>query len=225
MTEKEQARLHTLSSPDRVLWAKPGTVLAGMDEVGRGPLAGPVVAACVVMPPIRHCGPDSLRHCGPDPQSQSLIPYINDSKKLSEKRREQLDVQIRKAALDLSLAWVWQDVIDEINILQATRRAFEQAFAGLTLPVTDVLIDALTGLDLPARQHILIHGDTLSYSIAAASIVAKVARDRYMAEQDALYPPYGFAKNKGYGTARHMAALREYGPCPLHRKTFIKNYV
>ncbi|MCL2695506.1 MAG: ribonuclease HII, partial [Clostridiales bacterium] len=186
ISEKEQERLFVLSEPDRALWAQPDTVVAGMDEVGRGPLAGPVVVACAVMPP------------------EPLLPYVNDSKKLSEKRRIQLDVLIRETALDISLAWVWPDVIDEINILQATRRAFEQAFAGLRLSVTDVLIDALSGLDLPARQHILIHGDALSYSIAAASIVAKAARDAYMAEQDALYPQYGFAKNKGYGTALHM---------------------
>ena len=203
--EKEQARLAALSEPDRALWARPGSVLAGMDEVGRGPLAGPVVAACVVMPP------------------EPLIPRINDSKKLSAVRREQLDAQIRETALALSIAWVWPDAIDEINILQATRRAFEEAFAGICLPVTDVLIDAITGLNLPVRQHIIIHGDAMSYSIAAASIAAKVARDRYMAEQDAIYPQYGFAQNKGYGTAMHMQALREYGPCPLHRKSFIKN--
>ena len=203
--EKEQARLLMLSEPDRALWAVSGAVVAGMDEVGRGPLAGPVVVACVVMPP------------------EPLIPRVNDSKKLSAMRREQLDAQIREVAQDISIAWVWQDMIDEINILQATRRAFEEAFANLQLPVTDVLIDALSGLKLPAKQHILIRGDALSYSIAAASIVAKVARDCYMAEQDALYPQYGFAQNKGYGTAQHMRALREHGPCPLHRKSFIKN--
>lgn len=206
ISEKEQARLLQISEPDRALW-KAGAVLAGMDEVGRGPLAGPVVVACAAMPEM------------------PLLPYINDSKKLSETRRAALDAQIRETALDFSLAWVWQDVIDEINILNATKQAFMDAFAGMRLPVTDVLIDALGGLSLPARQHVLVHGDALSYSIAAASILAKVARDAYMIEQDALYPQYGFAKNKGYGTATHMAALREFGPCPLHRKSFIKKII
>ena len=204
--EKEQARLLQITAPDRALWES-GAVLAGMDEVGRGPLAGPVVAACVVMP------------------ANPLLPYINDSKKLSEKRRAALNAQIRETALNYSLAWVWQDEIDEINILNATKRAFTAAYANIQLPITDILIDALKGLTLPARQHILIHGDALSYSIAAASILAKVARDAYMTEQDAIYPQYGFAKNKGYGTAEHIAALREHGPCPLHRRSFIRNFV
>ncbi|MCL2671546.1 MAG: ribonuclease HII [Clostridiales bacterium] len=204
--EKEQTRLLQIIAPDRALW-EGGAILAGMDEVGRGPLAGPVVAACVVMPP------------------EPLLPYINDSKKLSAKRRDALDAQIRETALDYSLAWVWQAEIDEINILNATRRAFTEAFANMQLPITDILIDALKGLTLPARQHILIHGDALSYSIATASILAKVARDAYMTEQDAIYPQYGFAKNKGYGTAAHITALREHGPCPLHRRSFIRNFL
>ena len=114
-------------------------------------------------------------------------------------------------------------MIDEINILEATKLAFAQAFAKMQTPVTDVLIDALQGLDIAARQHPLIHGDALSYSIAAASIVAKVERDRFMREQDAIYPMYGFAQNKGYGTKQHMDAIKAYGPCPLHRRSFLKN--
>ena len=206
VTDKERTRLMAIAAPDIGLWES-GAVLAGMDEVGRGPIAGPVVEACVVMPP------------------SPLIPYVNDSKKLSERRRIALDRQIREIAAGISLAWVWQDDIDRLNILNATRRAFEEAFSKISLPVSDVMIDALSGLKLSARQHILIHGDALSYSIAAASIVAKVARDAYMTEQDALYPQYGFARNKGYGTAEHIAALRKNGPCPLHRKSFIKNFV
>ena len=116
-------------------------------------------------------------------------------------------------------------MIDAINILQATRRAFHEAFYAMPFPVTDVLVDALTNLDVSARQHPLIHGDALSYSIACASILAKVARDRYMLEQDALYPEYGFARNKGYGTAEHIAAIRAYGPCPIHRRTFIEKFL
>ena len=206
ITEKEFARLAELSKIDRKYWDQ-GLGLAGMDEVGRGPLAGPVVVGCVVMPP------------------EPLLPYVNDSKKLSEKRREALYDQITATALAHATAWVGPEVIDEINILEATKRGFAEAFAKIDLPVTDVLIDALQGLAIPARQHPLIHGDALSYSIGAASILAKVARDRYMIEQDALYPQYGFARNKGYGTAEHIAALREYGPCPIHRRSFIGRFV
>ena len=207
ISEKELLRLAELSKIDRIYWDQPGVVLAGMDEVGRGPLAGPVVVGCVVMP------------------SEPLLPFVNDSKKLSEKRREALYEQILSTALAHSTAWVGPEVIDEINILEATKRGFAEAFRKIGLPVTDVLIDALQGLDIPARQHPLIHGDALTYSIGAASILAKVARDRYMIEQDALYPQYGFARNKGYGTAEHIAALKQYGPCPLHRRSFIGHFV
>ena len=206
VSEKELLRLTELSKIDKTYWDQ-GLILAGMDEVGRGPLAGPVVVGCVVMPP------------------EPLLPYVNDSKKLSEKRREALYEQILATSLAHSTAWVGPEVIDEINILEATKRAFAEAFSKIGLPVTDVLIDALRGLDIPARQHPLIHGDALTYSIGAASILAKVARDRYMIEQDALYPQYGFARNKGYGTAEHIAALREYGPCPIHRRSFIGHFV
>jgi ribonuclease HII len=201
----EQERLLTLSERDRAFWSRDGVILAGMDEVGRGPLAGPVVVCCIVMPP------------------EPLLEYVNDSKKVSENRREALYERILSTCVEAQTAWVDQTVIDEINILEATKRAFNEAFQKMQTPVTDVLIDALTGLSIPARQHALIHGDALSYSIAAASIVAKVARDRYMREQDALYPMYGFAQNKGYGTKQHMDAIKEFGPCPLHRRTFIKN--
>ncbi|MBR3136397.1 MAG: ribonuclease HII [Clostridia bacterium] len=207
VTEKELQRLAELSKIDKIYWDQPGVLLAGMDEVGRGPLAGPVVVGCVVMPP------------------EPLLPYVNDSKKLSEKRREALYDQILATSLAHSTAWIDPETIDEINILEATKRGFKEAFAKIGVPVTDVLIDALRGLDIPARQHPLIHGDALTYSIGAASILAKVARDRYMIEQDALYPQYGFARNKGYGTAEHIAALKAYGPCPIHRKSFIGHFV
>lgn len=203
----EAERLLQISAPDRALWADETCVLAGMDEVGRGPLAGPVVAACVVMP------------------REPLVPYVNDSKKLSEKRRESVSEVLRSTALEWHLAWVGPEIIDEINILEATRRAFTEAFAGMRLPITDVMIDALSGLSLDARQHVLVHGDAQCYSIAAASILAKVARDAYMIEQDKLYPAYGFARNKGYGTAEHIAALRSHGPCPIHRRSFIGRFV
>lgn len=202
----EAARLALLCQTDRAYWDNPACTLAGMDEVGRGPLAGPVTVACVVMP------------------SAPLVEHVNDSKKMTSKRREAAFTRLSETALAWSLAWVEPAVIDEINILEATRLAFARAFAGIGLPVTDVLIDALTGLDIPARQHALIHGDALSYSIACASVLAKVSRDRYMIEQDAVYPQYGFARNKGYGTAEHISALRACGPCPLHRKSFLSHF-
>lgn len=203
----EGERLLALSEPDRALWAQSGVLLAGMDEVGRGPLAGPVVVCCAAMP------------------KEPLIRYVNDSKQVSEKRREALYPILTQAALGYATAWVFEDVIEEINILEATKRAFVSAFEQMPVPVTDVLIDALTGLSIPARQHPIVHGDTLSYSIACASIIAKVERDRYMREQDALYPEYGFARHKGYGTAEHIAAIKQFGPCPIHRKGFLKKYL
>ena len=203
----EHERLECLSRMDRAFWQQEGVVLAGMDEVGRGPLAGPVVVCCAAMP------------------SEPLISYVNDSKKVSEARREKLYPVLTQVALGYATAWVFPDVIDEINILEATRRAFAQAFQQMPIAVTDVLIDALKNLNISARQHPVIHGDALSYSIACASIIAKVERDRYMIEQDALYPEYGFARNKGYGSAEHIAAIRTYGPCPIHRRSFIRSYV
>lgn len=203
----EQERLDILSQTDRQYWGRENTVLAGMDEVGRGPLAGPVVVCCAVMP------------------ESPLVKYVNDSKKLSEKRRESIFEELCQTARAYSLAWIDPEIIDEINILEATKRGFEQAFNSIGIPVTDVLIDALTGLRIAAQQHPLIHGDALSYSIASASIIAKVSRDHYMMEQDKLYPQYGFARNKGYGTAEHIAALKQYGPCPIHRRSFIGKFV
>lgn len=203
----EAERLAALAKPDRALWAREGVVLAGMDEVGRGPLAGPVVVCCAVMPP------------------EPLIPYVNDSKKLSRSRRERVYAELTGRAAAYSFAWAGPEIVDEINILQATRRAFAEAFAGIGAPVTDVLVDAMRDLDIPARQHPLVHGDALSYSIACASILAKVTRDRYMIEQDARYPEYGFARNAGYGTAEHIEALKRHGPCPLHRRTFITRFI
>jgi len=203
----ESERLERLCAPDRAFWGRAGAVLAGMDEVGRGPLAGPVVACCAAMPP------------------EPLIAHVNDSKKVTSNRREALYPVLTETALGFSIGWVWPNEIDEINILQATKRAFQLAFEGMPLPVTDVLVDAVRGLQISARQHAIVHGDALSYSIACASIIAKVTRDRYMTEQDALYPAYGFARNKGYGTAEHIAAIRKFGPCLLHRKSFIRKFL
>ena len=183
----------------------PGVVVAGMDEVGRGPLAGNVVTACVIMP------------------EEPLLPWVDDSKKLSESRREKVFEEIERIALGVGIGEIPPEEIDRINILQATRQAMRIA-AG-KVAANCYLIDAVTGLGLNGREVPIIKGDATSYSIAAASIVAKVTRDRQMAEADRLYPEYGFARNKGYGTREHIEALRKYGPCPIHRKTFIRNFV
>lgn len=200
--QKELSRLTQLTEYERPFWQN-GVYVSGMDEVGRGPLAGPVVTACVIMP------------------AEPLIEGINDSKKLSEKKRERLYEQILSHAVAYGFGWVWQDTIDKINILEATKLAFAEAYENMNYPCGDVFVDAVKDLAIPAKQHPLIHGDALCYSIAAASIIAKVKRDRFMVEQAKLYPEYGFEKNKGYGTKQHIEALKRIGPCPLHRKSFI----
>lgn len=179
-------------------------VVAGMDEVGRGPLAGNVVTACVVMPP------------------EPVIPWIDDSKKLSESRREKVFEEIMNCALYVGIGQATPEEIDEINILEATKKAMREAAA--QVPADIFLIDAVTGLDLNGREVPIIKGDATSYAIAAASIVAKVTRDRQLIELDKKYPAYGFARNKGYGTAEHIAALKELGPCEAHRRSFIRNF-
>lgn len=182
-----------------------GLVVAGMDEVGRGPLAGNVVTACVVMP------------------EEPLIPWIDDSKKLSESRREKVFEEIMSCALHVGIGEVSPEEIDRINILEATRKAMRKAAE--SVPADIFLIDAVTGLGLKGREVPIIKGDASSYSIAAASIVAKVIRDRQMKELDRLYPEYGFARNKGYGTREHTEALMRIGPCPVHRRSFITHFV
>lgn len=177
-------------------------VVAGIDEVGRGPLAGNVVTACVVMP------------------AEPVLPWVDDSKKLSETRREKVFQEIMDIALYVGIGQVSPEEIDRINILEATKKAMREAAA--QVPADIFLIDAVTGLGLNGQEVPIIKGDATSYAIAAASIVAKVTRDRQMQELDKLYPQYGFARNKGYGTAEHVAALKEYGPCPAHRRTFIR---
>ncbi len=186
-------------------YKKNGSVVAGMDEVGRGPLAGNVVTACVVMP------------------DEPIIPWIDDSKKLSESRREKLYDEIMKHALYVGIGEVTPGEIDEINILQATRKAMRAAASAV--PADIFLIDAVTDLGLNGQEIPVIKGDASSYSIAAASIIAKVFRDRQMIKLDALYPEYGFARNKGYGTREHIEALKKYGPCPLHRRSFIGHFI
>ena len=178
-----------------------------IDEAGRGPLAGPVVAGAVILP----------KDC--------QILYLNDSKKVSEKKRELLFDEIREKAVSYGIGVVGPGRIDEINILQATYEAMREAVSQLQ-PAPEILLnDAVTipGIDL--MQIPIVKGDAKSVSIAAASILAKVTRDRMMVEYDALYPEYGFAKHKGYGTAVHIQALKEHGPCPIHRRSFIKNFV
>lgn len=181
--------------------------ICGIDEAGRGPLAGPVVAGAVVLP----------KDCE--------ILFLNDSKKLSEKRREALFLEIKEKAVAWGVGIVGPDLIDEINILQATYEAMRRAIAGLSV-VPDILLnDAVTIPGVETMQVPIIKGDAKSVSIAAASVLAKVTRDHMMAEYDTLFPEYGFAKHKGYGTAVHIGAIREFGPCPIHRRTFIKNFV
>lgn len=181
--------------------------ICGIDEVGRGPLAGPVVAAAVVLP------------------KDVDIYYLNDSKQLSEKKREQLYEEIMEKAVAVGIGFADEKCIDEINILQADYVAMREAISKLSV-VPDVLLnDAVTIPDVDILQVPIIKGDTKSVSIAAASIVAKVTRDRFMVEMDAVYPGYGFASNKGYGSAQHIARLKETGPSKIHRKTFIKNFI
>ena len=148
---------------------------------------------------------------------------MDDSKKLSEKKREALYPKIIEAAAYVKTAWLWQDEIDRINILNATKKAMEQCAAGFTGDV--ILVDAVDGISLPCPHKSIVRGDAISYMIAAASIVAKVERDEYMKKLAVKYPAYGFEQNKGYGTAQHIAALRQYGPCELHRKSFISKFV
>ena len=181
--------------------------ICGIDEVGRGPLAGPVVASAVILP----------KDCD--------ILYINDSKKLSEKKREMLYDEIMEKAVAVGIGIVGPERIDEINILQATYEAMREAISKLSVQPDLLLNDAvkIPGVTLP--QVSIIKGDAKSASIGAASIIAKVTRDRMMVEYDSIFPEYGFAANKGYGTAIHIAALKELGPTPIHRRSFISNFV
>lgn len=181
--------------------------ICGIDEVGRGPLAGPVVAGAVILP----------KDCD--------ILYINDSKKLSAAKRDELYDEIMEKAVSVGLGYVGPERIDEINILQATYEAMREAVSKLD-PQPDLLLnDAVTIPGLSQKQVPIIKGDAKSISIGAASIIAKVTRDRLMEEYDRIFPQYGFASNKGYGSAEHIAAIKEYGPTPIHRRTFIKNFL
>ncbi len=182
------------------LWEE-GRTVAGIDEVGRGPLAGPVMACCIIIP------------------REKLVDGVDDSKKLSEKKREELYRLLLENADYVRVATLEPEEIDRVNILQATKICMEAC--AKDAKGAFFLIDAVTGLHLPGESRSIAHGDALSYSIAAASIVAKVARDDIMRKMDALYPEYGFAKNKGYGTREHIEAIRKYGITPIHRKSFL----
>ncbi|EEQ61644.1 ribonuclease HII [Enterocloster sp. OA13] len=203
--EKELARLEAMTEYEKEYGSS--AFICGIDEAGRGPLAGPVAAGAVILP----------KDC--------RILYLNDSKKLSEKRREELFEEIKEKAVAWSVGIATPARIDEINILQATYEAMREAVGQLTVKPDVLLNDAVTIPDLDILQVPIIKGDAKSLSIAAASILAKVTRDHMMAGYEEMFPGYGFAKHKGYGTAAHIAAIRELGPCPIHRRTFIRNFV
>lgn len=208
MKEKEQARLLKIKEIDEEFFKKGIKYIAGIDEAGRGPLAGPVVVACVIMP------------------EDSMIEGVNDSKKISEKKRGKLYDLILEEAVSYGIGIINQEEIDEINILRATKKALTMALAQMEIKPNVILVDALTGIDtlgIPYKS--IIKGDANSYSIAAASIIAKVTRDRIMREWDKVYPEYGFAGHKGYGTAKHIEAIKQYGLCPLHRRSFTTHFI
>ena len=208
MKEKEEERLKELKKDEEKLHSNGVKLIAGIDEAGRGPLAGPVVVGIAIMP------------------ENSMIEGVNDSKKVSEKKREKLYDLITQEAIAWNVGIADQNEIDEINILNATKLALTRAIEGLKIKPDLILVDALTNINtlgIPYKS--IIKGDAKEYSIAASSILAKVTRDRMMREYDEIYPQYGFSGHKGYGTAKHIAAIKEYGPCILHRKSFIKNFI
>lgn len=208
MKEQEIERLNKLKEFERNLYSTGIKNIVGIDEAGRGPLAGPVVVGAVIMKP------------------ESFIEGVNDSKKISEKKREKLYEQITEEAIAWSVGIVDQKEIDEINILNATKKALKMAIMNLRVKPERIVVDALEHIDTCGIPYTsIIKGDAKVYSISAASIIAKVTRDRMMREYDEIYPEYGFAGHKGYGTAKHIQALKEFGPCALHRRSFIKNFI
>lgn len=218
MKEKELERLKEIKKIENDLYKKGIKSIAGIDEAGRGPLAGPVVVACVIMP------------------KESMIEGVNDSKKVSEKKREKLYEEITKEAIAYGIGIISQEEIDRINILNATKEGLTVAIKEMEKNLKErkrnfekpeiILVDALTKIDTDGISYkSIIKGDAKSYSIAAASIIAKVTRDRIMRQWAEVYPVYAFEKHKGYGTAMHISAIKEYGLCPLHRRSFVKNIV
>lgn len=215
MTEKQRLKLQAEAARVAAMRAYENEIcqayamdgpICGVDEAGRGPLAGPVAAGAVILPP-----------------DHDLL-YLNDSKKVTPKRRDMLFDQIREEALAYAVVMVGPEEIDRINILQATYAAMRKAIESLDLKPAVLVNDAVTipGISIP--QVPVIKGDARCISVAAASILAKVTRDRYMLELDRTYPVYGFASHKGYGTRQHIEAIKAYGPCPAHRRTFIRNF-
>ena len=209
MKEKEELRLKSLKEFEDNLQNEYGIkYICGIDEAGRGPLAGPVAVAAVIMP------------------KDSFIEGVNDSKKISEKKREKLYEQIKEEAIAWSVVLLDEKEIDELNILNATKKALTMAIKELKVKPERIVVDALEHIDTLGIPYTpIIKGDAKVYSIACASILAKVTRDRVMQEWDKIYPQYGFAKHKGYGTAQHINAIKEYGICKIHRRTFVKNFV
>ncbi len=210
MKEKEEQRLIELKKIEEEIYLKNPNFkyICGIDEAGRGPLAGPVVVACAIMP------------------RNSMIEGVNDSKKISEKKREELFEKITEEAISYGIGIIDQKEIDRINILNATKEGLTMAVKELSIRPDLIIVDALKGIDTDGIPYeSIIKGDAKCYSIAAASIIAKVTRDRIMRQWDEIYPQYGFIKHKGYGTAAHIAAIKEYGPCPLHRNSFIKKFI
>lgn len=212
MKEKEEERLDNLKKYEENLYNEGYKFICGIDEAGRGPLAGPVVVGAAVMP------------------RDSKLEWVNDSKKVTEKRREILYDRITEEALAWEVGIISEKEIDELNILNATKKGLHLAFGEVIEKLKQkpdiVIVDALREIDtfeIPYQS--IIKGDATCYSISCASILAKVTRDRIMREWNEVYPMYDFEKNKGYGTAEHIKALKQYGPCPIHRRTFIKHFV
>ena len=208
MKEKEEERLKALKQQENELRKKGFNTICGIDEAGRGPLAGPVVIASVIMP------------------ANSMIEGVNDSKKVSEKKREILYDKIIEEAISYGVAIIGQDEIDEINILNATKKGLTMSLKELIVRPDIILVDALEHIDtMGIPYESIIKGDAKCYSISCASIIAKVTRDRIMREWDKVYPKYNFAQHKGYGTAKHIEAIKQYGLCPIHRRSFTKNII
>jgi len=208
MKEKEIIRLNELKEMENSIYKDGYKYICGIDEAGRGPLAGPVAIASVIMP------------------CNSMIEGVNDSKKISEKKRELIYEKITEEAISWSVSIIDQKEIDEINILNATKKGLTNSIRNLKVKPNIILVDALEHIDtcgIPYKS--IVKGDAKCYSIAAASIIAKVTRDRIMRQWDEIYPEYGFAKHKGYGTAYHIQAIKEYGLCPLHRRSFTKKFI
>jgi ribonuclease HII len=210
MKEKEEIRLNKLKEIEEEIYNKNSKIkyICGIDEAGRGPLAGPVVVASVIMP------------------RDSKIEGVNDSKKVSEKKREELYDKILEEAISYGVGIIDEKEIDKINILEATKKGLTNSLKELSIKPDLILVDALKGIDtLGIEYNSIIKGDALCYSISAASIIAKVTRDRIMRQWDEIYPQYGFERHKGYGTKAHIDAIKEYGLCPIHRISFTKNFI